>query len=150
MKSMARTSLHLTLMASLAVTFMLCIQQLKWSTTGQLDVSNCNDLQNELPRHATIGEIVPLYPRKHTITGLVNAPNNIYVIGQMKLVIAVMSLYIIFILLIIVVHFIVPEGERNSGTNYAAGVLRKAFDPPNSVDPSRTHEYFSADIPVLR
>lgn len=41
-------------------------------------------------------------------------------------------------------------GERNSGTNYAAGVLRKAFNPPNEVDPSRTHEYFSSDIPVLR
>ena len=41
-------------------------------------------------------------------------------------------------------------GERNSGTNFAAHVLRRAFVPPNVVDPSRTHEYFSADIPVLR
>lgn len=41
-------------------------------------------------------------------------------------------------------------GERNSGTNYAAGVLRDAFDPPNSVDDTRTHEYFSSDVPVLR
>ncbi|KAL3800762.1 hypothetical protein ACHAW5_002476 [Stephanodiscus triporus] len=42
-------------------------------------------------------------------------------------------------------------GERNSGTNYAAGVLRDAFDPPNAVDgSSRVHEYFSSDVPVLR
>ena len=41
-------------------------------------------------------------------------------------------------------------GERNSGTNYAAGVLRDAFDPTNSVDATRTHEYFSSDVPVLR
>jgi len=41
-------------------------------------------------------------------------------------------------------------GERNSGTNYAASVLRKAFNPPNEVHFSRTHEYFSSDIPVFR
>jgi hypothetical protein len=28
--------------------------------------------------------------------------------------------------------------------------LRDAFDPPNHVDTTRTHEYFSSDIPVLR
>lgn len=41
-------------------------------------------------------------------------------------------------------------GERNSGTNFAANVLRRAFVPPNVVDPSRTHEYFSSDIPILK
>ena len=41
-------------------------------------------------------------------------------------------------------------GERNSGTNYASATLRKAFIPPNKVSSSQTHEYFSADIPVLR
>ena len=41
-------------------------------------------------------------------------------------------------------------GERNSGTNYASATLRKAFTPPNKVNPTQTHEYFSADIPVLR
>eukprot|EP00804_Cyclotella_cryptica_P027288 CCRYP_014393-RC/>CCRYP_014393-RC protein AED:0.43 eAED:0.43 QI:386/1/0.66/1/0/0/3/0/202 len=28
-------------------------------------------------------------------------------------------------------------------------VLRQAFDPPNEPDPTRKHEYFSSDIPVL-
>ena len=41
-------------------------------------------------------------------------------------------------------------GERNSGTSYAARMLMKAFRPPNEVDPSRPHEYFSSDIPVLK
>ena len=41
-------------------------------------------------------------------------------------------------------------GERNSGTNYAAATLRKAFKPPNEVEPALKHEYFSADIPVLK
>ena len=42
-------------------------------------------------------------------------------------------------------------GERNSGTNYAAATLRKAFNPPNNVsNPALSHEYFSADIPVLK
>ena len=41
-------------------------------------------------------------------------------------------------------------GERNSGTNFAANVLRRAFEPPNAVDPTRRHEVFSADIPVLK
>mmetsp|Transcript_19612 Transcript_19612/g.42580 ORF Transcript_19612/g.42580 Transcript_19612/m.42580 type:complete len:147 (+) Transcript_19612:169-609(+) len=59
--------------------------------------------------------------RKSKFTRLKKPPSNIYVLG-----------------------------ERNSGTNYAAGVLRKAFNPPNEVDSSRTHEYFSSDIPVLR
>ncbi|KAL3808244.1 hypothetical protein ACHAXA_006520 [Cyclostephanos tholiformis] len=40
--------------------------------------------------------------------------------------------------------------ERNSGTNYAAGILSDAFDPPNHVDDEHTHEYFSSEIPVLR
>lgn len=55
------------------------------------------------------------------LTQLKDAPTNIYVLG-----------------------------ERNSGTNYASATLRKAFIPPNKVTPSQTHEYFSADIPVLR
>jgi len=59
--------------------------------------------------------------RKSKFTRLKKPPSNIYVLG-----------------------------ERNSGTNYAAGVLRKAFNTPNEVDSSRTHEYFSSDIPVLR
>ncbi|KAL7440926.1 hypothetical protein ACHAXH_006950 [Discostella pseudostelligera] len=41
-------------------------------------------------------------------------------------------------------------GERNSGTNYAASILKKAFIPPNHMDPSRLHEAFSSDIPILR
>ena len=43
-------------------------------------------------------------------------------------------------------------GERNSGTNYAASILKKAFAPPNNIidDPSRSHEAFSSDIPILR
>lgn len=43
-------------------------------------------------------------------------------------------------------------GERNSGTNYAASILKKAFVPPNDIltDPSRAHEAFSSDIPILR
>ena len=45
-------------------------------------------------------------------------------------------------------------GERNSGTNYAASILKKAFVPPNDndirSDPSRAHEAFSSDIPILR
>ncbi|KAL7510578.1 hypothetical protein ACHAXN_009967 [Cyclotella atomus] len=40
-------------------------------------------------------------------------------------------------------------GERNSGTNYVAGVLKQAFVPPNNPDPTRKHEYFSSDIPIL-
>ncbi len=42
-------------------------------------------------------------------------------------------------------------GERNSGTNYAASILKKAFVPPNNIidDPSRSHEAFSSDIPIL-
>mmetsp|Transcript_31121 Transcript_31121/g.64052 ORF Transcript_31121/g.64052 Transcript_31121/m.64052 type:complete len:343 (-) Transcript_31121:85-1113(-) len=40
-------------------------------------------------------------------------------------------------------------GERNSGTNYVARILRNSFDPPNKPDPSRTHEFFSSEIPVL-
>lgn len=38
-------------------------------------------------------------------------------------------------------------GERNSGTKYAAGVLRNAFVPPTRS--SRGHEYFSTNIPVF-
>ena len=60
-------------------------------------------------------------PSKAKFARLKSSPNNIYVLG-----------------------------ERNSGTNYAASVLRKAFNPPNEVASSRTHEYFSSDIPVLR
>lgn len=41
-------------------------------------------------------------------------------------------------------------GERNSGTNYAAGVLRRAFTPPPRADSTRQHEVFSSEIPVLR
>lgn len=45
-------------------------------------------------------------------------------------------------------------GERNSGTNYAASILKKAFVPPNKNniidDPSRSHEAFSSDIPIFR
>jgi len=41
-------------------------------------------------------------------------------------------------------------GERNSGTNYAAGVLRQAFVPPNRLDYSRQHESFSSEMPVLK
>ncbi|KAL7524519.1 hypothetical protein ACHAWF_001375 [Thalassiosira exigua] len=42
-------------------------------------------------------------------------------------------------------------GERNSGTKYAASVLREAFHPPNKVaSAAQVHEYFATDIPVLK
>lgn len=41
-------------------------------------------------------------------------------------------------------------GERNSGTNYLARVLKGAFVPSARPDASRPHEAFSSKIPVVR
>jgi len=41
-------------------------------------------------------------------------------------------------------------GERNSGTSYAASILRNAFNPPAPLDNTRQHEAFSIEMPVLK
>lgn len=34
-------------------------------------------------------------------------------------------------------------------SSFTPPVLKQAFVPPNNPDPTRKHEYFSSDIPVL-
>ena len=70
----------------------------------------------------SISRLSSFNTRKAKFAKLTNPPSNIYVLG-----------------------------ERNSGTNYAAKVLRQAFNAPNIPHSAAlTHEYFSADIPVLK
>ena len=122
--AMAGSNVRLNIpLVALAVAFGSCLQQVLWIATRL-------DKPTNAPSHTNYtDEGVATFSsgngengaRKDNFKRLKKPPSEIYVLG-----------------------------ERNSGTNYAAAVLRKAFDPPNEVDPTRTHEYFSSNIPILK